>query len=644
MGAESSTVAEIDSNKFINELVGSTKKERDDEFWEELLNFTFEAPDDRDGSKYLEEAVESVCKKIASNNHVTGNFTTLVGVFIFHVQSLIINPQKQKSLEDCQRAWNALLLIRCVCKYMVNSLPEQELIRQFNTLPSCEGTRTVFEEFLLACCQIICEIPVTSKTYYLHLESLNVLIVLLSVQMQELRPTTSSVIHLLIMNSKCSQNAGKIIQKLFESYIKNDLLPSEEDGSGFFSRTLSTVWSMFGGGDDLDPDVLRPLANHSLLLLLILPNQLTKDANKYRGAMFSCEGQKSSVKNQSSKDKDSAEFGGLLLNFNRLYSCLCRDLSLDQTVLLLYLMFHQNESFMNHILKRDDLGNLIVPLLETLYHAEERNSHLTYMTLIVMLILSQEERFSVQTHNTILPEVPWYTERSLRDVSLGDLVLLVLIRMVQRNIFKMRDKYLHTNCLATLANMSVNFHNLGCYVCDRFFRVLAQLLKRYKKMSKSVISLKENDQDEFADSNVLEEIIRMFLEILNSCVVTRLKENPNLVYTLLHEKETIEELETNPKFQDIMFNVLAYFNSRLEKYTDDSLSVESVHDVIRKELGSLPVDQFKKFPELRFKYMEEDNPEEFFVPYVWSLVYKSSYIYWDLKKVTLFQLSPPKES
>ena len=47
----------------------------------------------------------------------------------------------------------------------------------------------------------------------------------------------------------------------------------------------------------------------------------------------------------------------------------------------------------------------------------------------------------------------------------------------------------------------------------------------------------------------------MFLEILNSCIVTKLKENPNLVYTLLHEKETIEELETNPKFQDIMFNV-----------------------------------------------------------------------------------------
>jgi hypothetical protein len=36
----------------------------------------------------------------------------------------------------------------------------------------------------------------------------------------------------------------------------------------------------------------------------------------------------------------------------------------------------------------------------------------------------------------------------------------------------------------------------------------------------------------------------------------------------------------------------------------------------------------QKFPELKFKYVEEDQPEEFFVPYVWSLVYKYSNLYW----------------
>lgn len=29
---------------------------------------------------------------------------------------------------------------------------------------------------------------------------------------------------------------------------------------------------------------------------------------------------------------------------------------------------------------------------------------------------------------------------------------------------------------------------------------------------------------------------------------------------------------------------------------------------------------FQKFPDLKFKYVEEEKPEEFFGPYVWSLV------------------------
>ena len=47
----------------------------------------------------------------------------------------------------------------------------------------------------------------------------------------------------------------------------------------------------------------------------------------------------------------------------------------------------------------------------------------------------------------------------------------------------------------------------------------------------------------------------MFLEIINSCIITKLKDNPNLVYALLHEKETMERLQKHPKFQDIMFNI-----------------------------------------------------------------------------------------
>ena len=42
---------------------------------------------------------------------------------------------------------------------------------------------------------------------------------------------------------------------------------------------------------------------------------------------------------------------------------------------------------------------------------------------------------------------------------------------------------------------------------------------------------------------------------------------------------------------------------------------------------------WQKFPDLRFKYVEEEQPEDFFVPYTWSLI--KSKIYWNPDKISL---------
>ncbi len=34
----------------------------------------------------------------------------------------------------------------------------------------------------------------------------------------------------------------------------------------------------------------------------------------------------------------------------------------------------------------------------------------------------------------------------------------------------------------------------------------------------------------------------------------------------------------------------------------------------------------QKFPDLKFKYVEEEQPEDFFVPYVWTLVGNRVYL------------------
>ena len=37
--------------------------------------------------------------------------------------------------------------------------------------------------------------------------------------------------------------------------------------------------------------------------------------------------------------------------------------------------------------------------------------------------------------------------------------------------------------------------------------------------------------------------------------------------------------------------------------------------------------------------MEEESPEEFFIPYIWSLVYHSSNLYFNPARILLFSLA-----
>lgn len=50
----------------------------------------------------------------------------------------------------------------------------------------------------------------------------------------------------------------------------------------------------------------------------------------------------------------------------------------------------------------------------------------------------------------------------------------------------MIDKYLHTNCLAALANMSSKFHDLHPYVCQRINSLFNLLAKKRIKIINSL--------------------------------------------------------------------------------------------------------------------------------------------------------------
>ncbi|KAM6294057.1 dymeclin isoform 7-T7 [Aegotheles albertisi] len=624
MGANSSSISELPENEYLKKLSGAEPISENDPFWNQLLSFSFTTPTNSADLKLLEEATISVCKSLVEKNPRTGNLGSLIKVFLSRTKELKISAECQNHLFIWQ-AHNALFIICCLLKVFISRMSEEELKLHFTyeeKAPGSYGTECedLIEELLCCLIQLIVEIPL-------------------------FLPYTSRLVKTLLYNFIRQERSPPPGTHVFQQ---------QTDGGGLLygiaSGVATGLWTVFtlGGVGSKPPPQLEqcsPLANQSLLLLLVLANltDAPDTPNPYRQAIMSFKNTQGFTAYSSSNPH------AFQINFNSLYTALCEQQKCDQATLLLYMLLHQNTNVRTYVLARTDIENLVLPILEILYHVEERNSHHVYMALIILLILTEDDGFNRSIHEVILKNINWYAERVLTEISLGSLLILVVIRTIQYNMTRTRDKYLHTNCLAALANMSAQFRSLHQYAAQRIISLFSLLSKKHNKVLEQATqslrgSLGSNDSplpDYAQDLNVIEEVIRMMLEIINSCLTNSLHHNPNLVYALLYKRDLFEQFRTHPSFQDIMQNidlVISFFSSRLEQ-AGAELSVERVLEIIKQGAVALPKDRLRKFPELKFKYVEEEQPEEFFIPYVWSLVYNSAVaLYWNPHDIQLFTM------
>ncbi|KAM8961465.1 dymeclin isoform 2-T2 [Pelodytes ibericus] len=666
MGANSSTINELSENEYLKKLSGTEPISENEPFWNQLLSFTFSTPTNSADSKLLEEATISICKSLLENNPRTGNLGALIRVFLCRTNELKISAECQNQLFIWQ-AHNALFIICCLLKVFICHISEQELLLHFSYREREPGsyesdTEDLFEQLLFCLIHLIVEVPLLDITYSILLEAVTALLVFLSYQLFRKEIIHESIIHKYLMHGRCVPYTSRLVKTLLYNFIRQEKPPppgshvfqQQADGGGLLyglaSGVASGLWTVLtlgGVGSKPTPqqDQSSPLANQSLLILLVLANMTDAPdcPNPYRQAI-------TSFKNTQDSSVTSSPTPHMFqINFNSLYTALCEQQKSDQATLLLYTLLHQNSNMRTYVLARTDIENLVLPILEILYHVEDRNSHHVYMALIILLILTEDDGFNRSIHEVILKNITWYSERVLTEISLGSLLILVVIRTIQYNMTRTRDKYLHTNCLAALANMSAQFRSLHQYAAQRIISLFSLLSKKHNKvLEQATQSLRgplgsdETPLPDYAqDLNVIEEVIRMMLEIINSCLANSLHHNPNLVYALLYKRELFEQFRSHPCFQDIMQNidtVIGFFSSRLEQAGAD-LSVERVLEVIKQGAVALPIDRLKKFPELKFKYVEEEQPEEFFIPYVWSLVYNSAVgLYWNPQDIQLFTM------
>lgn len=211
--------------------------------------------------------------------------------------------------------------------------------------------------------------------------------------------------------------------------------------------------------------------------------------------------------------------------------------------------------------------------------------------------------------------------------------------------------------------MSAQFHALHPYVSQRLLSLFETLAKKHGRLemkirtqptspyqpsektapSTSVSSLANgeviNTEDLIQDLTILEEVLRMVLEIINSCLTHRLAQNPNLIYTLLYKKDIFQPFRTHSAFQDIIqniYSVINFFSYKLEQTDQSQIGVSQVLTTIQDGTLHWPKDRLRKFPELKFRYVEEEQPEEFFIPYVWSVVCQCALLHWNAENIKLF--------
>jgi len=651
MGANNSSHEDLSKNEHLNRLVSKEVLTSSDPFWNTFLSFNFSQPRSKPEWKSFEQNTEELQKRFLISNLKTGNFVSLIRVVLLRHSEIKDSVLSENSVFIWQTC-NALFIVRTVLKFMVERIKEEDVVNQFEVCGEDEDSEvSMFSRFLMTLVELLVETPLQNVSYHLHVEATRVLMVLLS---SVLYCPGKPAHHITAWRELMSGDASVLVTPLtcilVQRFIDQTPAPVMEAGGSLVLGLASSVWNIltlgYGAGDG-QTEIEKTLADTSLSLLLLLTNHCTDTSafkNPFRESLFS-------FANSSEKTLDTT--ASFRLEYPALFTTLANTLHSEEATLFLYLLLHRNNKFRNYVLAGSDIEQLVIPILQTLYtctvNAEQASNHHIYMSLIILLIASEEDLFNQTVHSSILKpvQVGWYTERAVTQMSLGGLLILVVIRTIQYNMLKMRDKYLHTNCLAAMANMSSQFKNLHPYVAQRIVSLFETLARKHSRLVDGLQGVEDAGEDGFdevseavQDAAVLEEVLRMVLEIINSCLVHQTQHNPNLIYTILYKKEMFEVAAKNPAFQDLMGNimiVLVYMSSRLEQVQERkerSLTVEEVQEVVRLGATQFPRDRLTKLPDLKFKYVEEEKPEDFFIPYVWSLA--QNQLYWNPQHIKLF--------
>jgi len=310
--------------------------------------------------------------------------------------------------------------------------------------------------------------------------------------------------------------------------------------------------------------------------------------------------------------------------------------------LLLYSMLQGNVVFRDTLLARSDLDTLIIPLLERMYQPDRARSPASlYVMVIILLTFTEDSGYNATSfQHLFIPKVAWYQERYMRNVSLGSLTMLCVLRVVIYNLNHLNDLYLLENSLAILWNLSPHIESLHPYASQRMIAVTVTV------MTKFGIYWERNNQSAESDVSSEKQGAKSQLLVLGRCAEVMLRvvnvslrpklmhKNANIIYVILHKQQELLHAASHPSLVPhvgVLTSLIEFMNKRLELTVSGDLSVEKTMEVIERGISAFiardPPETVKaaeqsaiSVPE-KMRYEEQPESEDFFRPYTWEVIY-----------------------
>ncbi|ORZ21307.1 Dyggve-Melchior-Clausen syndrome protein-domain-containing protein [Absidia repens] len=189
--------------------------------------------------------------------------------------------------------------------------------------------------------------------------------------------------------------------------------------------------------------------------------------------------------------------------------------------------------------------------------------------------------------------------------------------------------------------MSGSILDMHAYVAQRLTGVFELIARRYQKWTAKVQEIGQQVPSHSAmDIAVYEDLLLIMLEIINATLTHRLKHNTQLVYALLLKRENFIPFRRQSRFTQVASNVesvINYFHARVSEANLKSPSTTDVLDLIEQAARTWSTHRLQPMDDLKFQYEEEEHSDEFFVPYVWALIHRRTFIYWSEEKARILE-------